>query len=56
MDHISNIMSKRYDIFARNVLSLSQMQEKLETYRNSNLINLRRSSPGDHMNLKYRLI
>ena len=55
IDHISNILSKRYDVFTENVIAIVKMQEKLETYRNLNVINFRRSSSGDHINLKYRL-
>ena len=44
--HISKSMSKRHGIFTENFTIFSQMQVKLETCRNLNLINPRRSSFG----------
>ena len=37
----------------KTLLSLFQMQEKLETSRNLNLINSRRSSFGDDVNVTF---
>ena len=46
IDHISKIMSKRHGIFTKKFTIFFQMQEKLETGRNLNLINSRRPSFG----------
>ena len=42
IDHISNILSKRHKV-----------QEKLNTCRNSNLRDFRRSSLGDYINVTF---
>ena len=52
-DHISNIMSKIYDIFTENFTSFFQMHEKLEKCWNPNLTNFRRPSFGDDMNVTF---
>ena len=47
IDLTSNMMSKVQGIFTEKFTSLFQMQEKLETCRNSILANFRRSSFWD---------
>ena len=47
IDYISKIMLKRQGIFTENFTSIFQMQKKLKTCRNLNLINSRRPSFED---------
>ena len=49
-------MSKRQGVFTENFTIFFQMQEKLETCWNSNLISSRRTCFGDDINLKFKII
>ena len=57
IDHISKFMSKRHGNFMKSFMKILpshfQMQEKLEKCRNSNLINSRRSSFGEDINVTF---
>ena len=54
IDHISKIMSKRHGVFTKHItIFFFTMQEKLETCWNSNLINTRRTSFEEDINLTF---
>ena len=53
IDHISNIMSKRYGIVAENITIFLSNARKLETCRDSNLTNFSKSSLGDDISVTF---
>ena len=52
-DHISEIILKRRCVFTENFTIFFSNAGKTLTYRNSNLINSRRPSFGDNINVRF---
>ena len=53
IDYISNIMSKSHCFLPKTLPSFFQMQEKLETCRNSNLKSLKKPFFRDNINITF---